>query len=92
MSVLLVSSRRVLTYFLGLRLSGLIGAGLLFALSMAPSLIPRAAAIKGMLSGIGIIIILGGLLSTASVVLKPQHCTGLKDFLVLPEILKKEEV
>ena len=51
MSVLQASSRRVLTYLFGLRLSGLIGAGLLFALSMAPSLIPRDAAIQGMLSG-----------------------------------------
>jgi uncharacterized membrane protein len=50
-SVLQASSRRVLTYLFGLRLSGLIGAGLLFALSMAPSLIPRDAAIQGMLSG-----------------------------------------
>ncbi len=51
MSVLQASSRRVLTYLFGLHLSGLIGAGLLFALSMAPSLIPRDAAIQGMLSG-----------------------------------------
>jgi uncharacterized membrane protein len=41
----------VLTYLFGLRFSGLIGAGLFFALSMAPSLIPRDAAIQGMLSG-----------------------------------------
>jgi uncharacterized membrane protein len=41
----------VLTYLFGLRFSGLIVAGLFFALSMAPSLIPRDAAIQGMLSG-----------------------------------------
>ena len=51
MSVLQASSRRVLTYLFGLRFTGLIGAGLFFALSMAPSLIPRDAAIQGMLSG-----------------------------------------
>ena len=51
MSVLQASSHRVLTYLFGLRFSGLIGAGLFFALSMAPSLIPRDAAIQGMLSG-----------------------------------------
>jgi len=42
----------VRTYLFGLPLPGLIGAGLLFALSMAPSLIPRDAVIQGMLSGV----------------------------------------
>jgi len=55
-SVLQASSRRVLTYLFGLRLSGLIGAGLFFALSMAPSLIPRDAALQGMLSGFAAVV------------------------------------
>ena len=52
MSILQSSLRRVRTYLFGLPLPGLIGAGLLFALSMAPSLIPRDAVIQGMLSGV----------------------------------------
>ncbi len=52
MSFLQSSLRRVRTYLFGLPLPGLIGAGLLFALSMAPSLIPRDAVIQGMLSGV----------------------------------------
>jgi len=55
-SVLQASSRRVLTYLFGLRLSGLICAGLFFALSMAPSLIPRDAALQGMLSGFAAVV------------------------------------
>jgi len=51
-SILQSSLRRVRTYLFGLPLPGLIGAGLLFALSMAPSLIPRDAVIQGMLSGV----------------------------------------
>ncbi len=46
------SLRRVLAYLSGLPLPGLLGAGLLFALSMAPSLIPRDAVIQGVLSGV----------------------------------------
>jgi uncharacterized membrane protein len=42
----------VLAYLSGLPLPGLLGAGLLFALSMAPSLIPRDAVIQGVLSGV----------------------------------------
>lgn len=38
-------------YFFGLSFPGLIGAGLLFTLSMAPSLIPRIAPVQGMLTG-----------------------------------------
>ena len=51
MSVLRSSLHRVLTYLSGLPLPGLIGAGLFFTLSMAPSLIPRDAIIQGVLSG-----------------------------------------
>jgi uncharacterized membrane protein len=42
---------RVLKYLSGFPLPALIGAGLFFALSMAPSLIPRDAIIQGVLSG-----------------------------------------
>ena len=52
MSFLQSSLHRVLAYLSGLPLPGLLGAGLLFALSMAPSLIPRDAVIQGMLSGV----------------------------------------
>lgn len=41
----------MVVYLLGLPLSGLVGAGLLFALSMAPSLIPRDVVTQGILSG-----------------------------------------
>jgi uncharacterized membrane protein len=51
-SFLQSSLRRVLAYLSGLPLPGLLGAGLLFALSMAPSLIPRDAVIQGVLSGV----------------------------------------
>lgn len=51
MSILESSSRRLRSYIVGLPFSGMIGAGLFFALSMAPSLIPREPEIQGMLSG-----------------------------------------
>ena len=43
--------RQISTYIAGLSFVGLIGAGLFFALSLFPSLIPRAAVIQGLLSG-----------------------------------------
>lgn len=43
--------RRIAAHFLIFPAAGLIGAGLLFACSLAPSLIPRAPAIQGVLSG-----------------------------------------
>lgn len=46
-----ILSRKVQTYFFSFSFPGLIGAGLFFALSMAPSLIPREAVIQGVLSG-----------------------------------------
>ena len=52
MSIVQSSLRRVQAYLSGLPLPGLIGAGLLFALSMAPSLIPRDAVIQGALAGV----------------------------------------
>lgn len=52
MSVLRALLRRVLTYFSHMPLSGMIGAGVLFALSLAPSLIPRNAVVQGILSGL----------------------------------------
>lgn len=52
MSVLRALSDRVLTYFSHLPLPGVIGAGVLFALSLAPSLIPRDAVVQGVLSGL----------------------------------------
>lgn len=51
-STLESSSRRLRAYIFGLPFSGMIGAGLFFALSMAPSLIPREPEIQGMLSGL----------------------------------------
>ena len=45
-------SRKLRAYISGYPFSGMIGAGLFFALSMAPSLIPREAVTQGMLSGI----------------------------------------
>ena len=52
MSVLRALLRRILTYFSHMPLSGMIGAGVLFALSLAPSLIPRNAVVQGILSGL----------------------------------------
>ncbi|MFZ1413202.1 MAG: alpha/beta-hydrolase family protein [Defluviicoccus sp.] len=52
MSILRALSHRVLTYFSHMPLPGVIGAGVLFALSLAPSLIPRDAVVQGMLSGL----------------------------------------
>ncbi|MDJ0609372.1 MAG: alpha/beta-hydrolase family protein [Kiloniellales bacterium] len=52
MSVLRWSRRRFLAYGAGFSLPGLIGAGVLFALSLAPSLIPRDALTQGILSGV----------------------------------------
>lgn len=51
MSILSSSLRRVLNYLFHFPLPGLIGAGLFFALSLAPSLIPRDATIQGVVSG-----------------------------------------
>lgn len=50
-SPLRAARRRARGYLSGFSLPGLIGAGLLFAPSMAPSLIPRDAVVQGMLSG-----------------------------------------
>ena len=51
MPILQFSLRRLRAYISGFSIPGLIGAGLFFALSMAPSLIPREAVIQGVLSG-----------------------------------------
>ena len=51
-SVLRRLSQAVLNYFSGLSVPGLIGAGLLFALSMAPSLVPRDPITQGLLAGV----------------------------------------
>ena len=52
MSVLRRLSQRILRYLSGFPLPGLIVAGVLFALSMSPSLIPRDPIIQGILSGV----------------------------------------
>jgi lipoprotein-releasing system permease protein len=51
MSILQVSARPLRAYVYALPFSGMIAAGLFFAVSMAPSLIPRQPVIQGMLSG-----------------------------------------
>ena len=50
-SILRSSLLLVRRYLYGLSFPGLIGAGLFFSLSMAPSLIPRIAPVQGMLTG-----------------------------------------
>lgn len=52
MSVFRWSLQRVLDYFSALSLPGLVGAGVLFALSMSPSLVPRDPTTQGILSGV----------------------------------------
>ncbi len=52
MSALRWFRRRILDYVSGLSLPGLICAGIFFALSLAPSLIPRDAMTQGLLSGV----------------------------------------
>ena len=48
--------RRVQDYLRGFPLPGLVGAGLFFAMSLAPSLIPRDPIIQGALSGLSAVI------------------------------------
>lgn len=50
-SVVRSSLLLVRKYLYGLSFPGLVGAGLFFSLSMAPSLIPRIAPVQGMLTG-----------------------------------------